>query len=647
MKQFLKNNLLFICFIVFSILLESVSLLIITGSLLIKSPLLSFLIFLFLGTIYNLISNIKTKKIFLTVFSSLHLLINLFCVILFESTGTLFDFSMLQLASETTQFIDAISINYFFIIFSALLFVIYIVASSYLTKYMDTYYKIPYQTLMCCILLFVSLISQISIIAYTNYISEERFLNTLYEDSNDNYSNLGISANFVNEISKMIFFNNYDQLSYEEIENYIYEEINTKSEYFGISKNNNLVTILVESFEWFSFISDPSVYPNGMNLNNEKLDALFPNLRNFYNESIVMNNHYAQNKTDISEDEALLGVYPNSAYINYNFSDTVSPSSIANLLKLQDENISNNFFHANEKNYYNRGQVVSSIGYENLYFLEDMQEKGLHNYIEGDSSCVNCMNLDSHTVELMKDEMFPTNSRFNTHFTTISMHGNYTQRRNMQRWHDKLEQLGVTIDNYYLKNYLAAVMEFDHALGLIIEDLTQKDLLSTTTIVLFSDHNTYLSNLTYQVKDIQLNDYSNENYINLYKVPLMIYDDNIGHKVIDKFTTTYDITPTILDLFGINYYSNLYYGNSIFNAEESILYSKAYNIFIANGLLYSNINNILYKDKNISTDYIKEIENKSLKLLKKIYYINHIYEYNFFKNPNNYENYLTKVQAIN
>ena len=217
----------------------------------------------------------------------------------------------------------------------------------------------------------------------------------------------------------------------------------------------------------------------------------------------------------------------------------------------------------------------------------------------------------------------------------------------MQRWHDKIEQLEITIDNYYLKNYLAAVMEFDLSLGLIIEDLTQKGLLENTTIVLFSDHNTYLSNLTYQIKDIQLNDYSSENYIELYRVPLMIFDSNIGHKVINKFTTTYDIVPTILDLFGINYYTNLYYGNPIFSKEESILYSKAYNIFISNGLLYSNINNILYRRDDISNNYINDTEDKSLKLLKKIYYINHIYEYNFFNNNDNYYKYITKVQAIN
>ena len=108
MKQFLKNNLVFFCFVIFSFILESVALLTITGSLLVKHPILSILLYLSLGTIYNLISNIKAKKIFLIISSILQLLINLFCVILFESTGTLFDFSMLQLASETTQFMDVI-----------------------------------------------------------------------------------------------------------------------------------------------------------------------------------------------------------------------------------------------------------------------------------------------------------------------------------------------------------------------------------------------------------------------------------------------------------------------------------------------------------------------------------------------------------
>ncbi len=646
MKQFLKNNLGFFCFLGFSCILEFSTLFLITGSFLVRFPYLSIFLLTMVFGIYNLISNYRIKNIFLYVCSLCVIIVNVFYIILFENTRTYFDFSMLQLISETSRFSGTVTLNYWYIIYVVLLFVTFIVSGLFLSKYADKNYKFNYQKLFSSLILVISIVGQVISCSYINAISEERFLNNLYKDTNEKYTNYGNSASFINELAKMAFFNNYKKLSYNQIEDYVYAQTSMPTEKFAISKGNNLVTILVESFEWFSFISDTSSYPNGANLSEDKLDLLFPNLRTLYNESLIMNNHYSQNKTDISEDEVLLGMYPSSAYINYGFPNTTLPSSISNSLKLQDENISTRFFHSNDFDFYNRANVAASLGYDNLYFIDEMVDKGLTNYLVSES-CYSCMNLDSEVVSVMKDEMFPRDVRFHTHITSISMHGNYAYRDNMKRWHDKLNNLNITIDNDSLKNYLAAVMEFDNSIGIMMEDLSNKGLLENTTIVLFSDHNTYLSDLSLQVKNIQIDNYNHKDYIELYRVPLIIYDKNISHQIVDKFTTTYDITPTILDMFGIKYYKNLYYGNSIFSEEVSVLYSKAFNVFIAEGLMFSNINNILFKKDNIDSAYIKEIENKCLALLKKIYYANHIFEYNYFKNSDNYKKYITGFNSLN
>ena len=318
------------------------------------------------------------------------------------------------------------------------------------------------------------------------------------------------------------------------------------------------------------------------------------------------------------------------------------------MLNTQDENIVNKFFHNNDYDFYNRTKVVTSLGYEDLYFIENMGEYGVTNYFESkEKEHSNCMNVDSEMFNAMKDEMFPTDTRFNTHVTTLSMHGSYVERVTMKKYLEKMDSLNVYIEDSYLRNYLSYVMDFDAALGIMMNDLRDKNLLDKTTIILFADHNAYMSNLTYNVKDIKITEYSNKNYTDLYKVPLMIYDPNIEHQVISKFTTTYDIAPTILDKFGINYYTNLYYGTSIFNEEDSVLYSKAFDIFMADGLYFSNINNIIFRRSNVSDEYIKEVEQESLILLKKIYYINNIFELNHFKNSANYELYFSKISEIN
>jgi hypothetical protein len=56
---------------------------------------------------------------------------------------------------------------------------------------------------------------------------------------------------------------------------------------------------------------------------------------------------------------------------------------------------------------------------------------------------------------------------------------------------------------------------------------------------------------------------------------------------------------------------------------------------------------ILFKSENVTPKYIEEIENKSIKLLEKIYYANHIFEYNYFKNADNYGKYKSSIRSIN
>ena len=60
--------------------------------------------------------------------------------------------------------------------------------------------------------------------------------------------------------------------------------------------------------------------------------------------------------------------------------------------------------------------------------------------------------------------------------------------------------------------------------------------------------------------------------------------------MIKKFMCTADIVPTLFDLLGINVYGNLYFGHSAFDIQDSVLYSRAYDMFITDNMyLYGNI----------------------------------------------------------
>jgi phosphoglycerol transferase MdoB-like AlkP superfamily enzyme len=180
----------------------------------------------------------------------------------------------------------------------------------------------------------------------------------------------------------------------------------------------------------------------------------------------------------------------------------------------------------------------------------------------------------------------------------------------------------------------------------MMDDLEEKGLLDNTTILMFGDHNSYYQQLSNYVKDIE--DYNTDNYYtDLYKVPLMIYDSDLGHQVIDKYTCTADIAPTLLDLTGINYYSNLYYGHSIFDDEESVMYSRAYGFFSGEGIVARSLNSILYKAPSVGKEYEEYFDNEARKLVEKIKYCDQIFYQDYFADEEHYDKFVEKMKTIN
>lgn len=643
MKNFFKENLVFFLLIPFLMFIELYTLYLITGSIIIFKPWFALCSLGILFSAYLFIRSNRLKKYLLYGYLFAHFTICIICLTLYENTESFFDYNMLKILDEAATAANSLIINYVYIIVCILAIIIFTVLADYLfKKKKGSSFSKKITNIIAGIILGISLIGQASIIVISNKISKDNFINFLYEGYGNSYSIYGESSAFINELYKMIFFSKYTDLSHEQIEQFIYENVSDPTDYFGVSKDNNVVTIMVESLEWFAFINDPSIYPNGLNVNDETLDYLFPNLRKFYNMSTVMTNHYAKNKTDMSEIESTLGALPNSKYVAYNFADNNMVYSVANSLKLLDEDIVTSFFHNNTAEFYDRENVTPSLGFDNNYYIEDMVDFGVTSYITTDFEN---LNSDSDMIEHMKDVMFLEDERFYTHITTLSSHGYYVYREIFNKWLAKLESANVNISDDRLRNYLAGVMDFDYALGLILDDLENKDLMDKTTIFLYADHNAYVESLSSYVKDIF--ELEKENSLELYRIPFMIYDSNIDHQIINKFTTTYDIAVTLLDMLGVNYYKNLYYGNPVFGEETSILYSKLSNIFMNNDLYFYNINNITYNDTSINDENIEIIEGKCLALLNKIYYTNHIFEYDYFAKEDYSSIYIYNFKSIN
>lgn len=640
MKEFLKTNYLILSFIILSITTELIGIIALGSGFGFSDPRFYLTYLLIVSSILYLIKNQTIRLWVALILFIVQGIINIFCIVLFEMTGTLFDFGMFKLRNDAMGILESIPLNFLFVFsFGIEVSLFYIFGKRFTNKVnkpikTNKSYIIPALVLMLAVLL--NALTSNSL----NRKNNSDYTKLLYQDAMGKYKSLGMTSNFFNELYKDMFYNDVELGDEDKISEFLYSKTNDKTPYYGVSEGNNLITILAESLEWYSFINNPTLYPNGANLNDEQLDYLFPNLRTFYDDSVVCTNYYAREKTDISENLSIVGAYPTNAYINYDFPKNNIPFALPKVLTQNDQSIKTSYFHNGTSDFYNRNTYLKNIVFQNFYADEALYEMGMTNWFKKGNR-----NLDSEMIEAAKDIMFPKDQRFYTYITSITMHGMYYERANLKKWYEKMDSINIEIKNDLLRNYMAATMEFDHAIGVMINDLKDKDILDKTTIIIFSDHNTYYQGLSNSIKDIY--DYNNDNYTNLYRVPMMIRDSNLGHQVIDKFVSTTDIVPTVLDLFGINYYQNFYFGNPIFSNKESIIYSRAYNIFLTDKTYFYSINNLLYKDKSVDEEYLIDLENRAKIHLTKLEYIDKIFYHDFFKNKDHNNEFISKTSEIN
>ncbi len=344
-------------------------------------------------------------------------------------------------------------------------------------------------------------------------------------------------------------------------------EINVNAELYG----KNLIVICMETLD--SFALDPFNTPNLWNLcygNEEKTEA---------GNALYFDNFYSKNKTNISEDIGLLGWAPKTTILNAEYGSITYNYALPNLFNQLD--YQTNYFHSYLSYYYNRNSVNRNMGFDNLYFLDDVN-------FEGKKEEFGFWNSELDYFNSVKDLMIPNNdSPFFSFYMTLSMHGDYeSENSSFQKYDyykiydDNYSKFRTWFDNYTdfvyptnpeiennFRNYKVAAIDNDIMIGEMIKDLTEKDLLKDTTIIIYADHDCYYREISKIIKGGE-NDIGQKQY----NVPLIIYDGSksvIDNKINSTFTTTYNIYPTICDLFGLAYNTNMCHAVSVFDQDQS------------------------------------------------------------------------------
>lgn len=320
----------------------------------------------------------------------------------------------------------------------------------------------------------------------------------------------------------------------------------------GAFAGKNLILIMMES------VDDWLVTPEYM-----------PNLYRLEQEGVYFRNYYAPiflaAATFNSEFTANTGmIAPEYQVRNSYYAEHALPYSLANLFR--DAGYSARSYHAANPNIYNRGQIHLNFGYESY---NDYGDLGMDDYM-----------LDSQLLrgydQIVSDEPFFS------FIITYSGHGPYTtEQQNISEPH--LDRARTVIDYSTVpytteaqkEEYTRAVaqaMETDAFIGGLRERLEADGHAEDTVLMLFTDH--YCKYFS----DVELiSAIKGETDRNmLSNVPFVIWTEGITPQVSEKYVSTMDIAPTIVDLFSLDADLRYYIGNDMFGPDGGVVYFRNY-----------------------------------------------------------------------
>jgi len=314
------------------------------------------------------------------------------------------------------------------------------------------------------------------------------------------------------------------------------------NEYTGLFKGKNLIYILAESLDELAI--DPEITPN---------------LYRLKKEGLYFNNYYSpvyNASTADSEFVLNTSMFPSIDYgvAAYNYGNNTYPYTIANTF--QKENYFTNSFHSFQSFFYNRENMHTSLGYSTFY---DMEKLNLNYDLEGWQEGVDWID-DIHLMRNMLN-VSTQKDRFFSFVITVSGHLPYNAgRRGLMDYFNQLKKYEYLEPFAF---YLSAQKKLDDSIGLLFEELENRGILNDTVIVIASDHYPY----GMDTESLETYGFESGYDFEKYRVPLMIWSNNLEPKEIDTMVSSLDVVPTILNLFGLEQ-NKIYFGTDVFDENH-------------------------------------------------------------------------------
>jgi len=308
------------------------------------------------------------------------------------------------------------------------------------------------------------LISILGLAATTLFIND--YEHTILEYPNDKVrfiENFGSITYHVQDISlytsSLIIPESLSEEYMEEIDELANLTIAETSPYFGMFEDKNVIFIMCETCEEYAYSREYT-----------------PNYYRLLDQSIYFTEFFSAAKSNYTYDAEFKSLTSMMYFLSDNYMYTYGENTYQNAIPsiLKEKGYSTNSFHDFTKTFFNREQIHPQLGFENFYGREDMVFSETEFWPK-----------DSEMFESMKDLMVPIQENpFFTFVITVTSHGPYGEYRDEL---DEYYQILLNDPNYmeteleYL-TLMAAQMDFDKGLGILLDDLEESSIYRFNSI---------------------------------------------------------------------------------------------------------------------------------------------------------------------
>ena len=299
---------------------------------------------------------------------------------------------------------------------------------------------------------------------------------------------------------------------------------------------------------------------------------------------------------------------------------------------LRDRGYNTTYVHSHDISFYSRGKTHYNLGFDNVIGKDSVLDDYGEPIYTGNNLDFDNWDAEGNFAKNALKYIVPEDlsKPFYTFYLNVSSHGAYTPRDNKHDgdaikyynyvkygdddcyqdsngnwqirtgasltptlWYQNVlnnyadiivndvDKVPLTEEMVY---YQCGIVGLDDAIGVILDKLnntTYNDgtkLIDKTTLLLYSDHYAYFDKLSHNVKDIDEDDNNNQE---LNTIPMILSSPGIKNYIATteqknitnintRFTSAFDVVPTLFDLLGVKFNENLYLGHSLFRPADYI-----------------------------------------------------------------------------